>query len=196
MGWFNHQLVTSGWWRAVRNQNNDNKRIEANVGRPVSFVCQTAELAFWIPWKPCENLVSAKRLNRKIVRSSTPSFQATQLGEISWPSSRIYQYQGSFPIWEESNNTNLWYFWGISLPTMHCLGWFYIMTPVYTRMIKKACLNELTSDHCFLGRVHSRFAFSWMVIGWIQSHLAGQLRVQMSGEHRHFILQERDCLNQ
>ena len=46
---------------------------------------------------------------------------------------------------------------------MHCLGWFYIMTPVYTRMIKKACLNELTSDHCFLGRVHSRFAFCWML---------------------------------
>ena len=28
-----------------------------------------------------------------------------------------------FPIWGESNNTNLWHLWGISLLTMHCLGW-------------------------------------------------------------------------
>ena len=33
------------------------------------------------------------------------------------------------PILGESNNANLWWFWGISLITTHCLGWCHIMTP-------------------------------------------------------------------
>ena len=68
---------------------------------------------------------------------------------VTWGKRHFWRFsylQGSlnYPFWWESNNTRVhgpWQFWGISLITIHCLGWCHIMHK----------LNQHSSIALFLG---------------------------------------------